>query len=348
MPQETITLALAILSTLILVRLLLPNVFVVLGLINLRCGFTGGPEDANAYWPYRIDDDLYREMLALGFQPLGTYWEQLPFTRRFEEFVFTRPGEKCFGILYPNNQIMPRRGSFLTVFETGGVVFTKNYCGGVRIQEGDFLATSPQTDPERSLPPPAPASASWRPLVFFLAAGLLMATLVRDPDRWLGSDHGIVLWELSGMAVICALLLLRPRTAAPREPVREPHDLDSRICLAETLARHRLNVSRLMATGQQTPAAFDTEEFIATQRRYHGHPRLRRQFQGAMWILLLSKLTVLAPLPALLFYRFGGRDPFPWIVLLGEGLVGLYLRYGCSSAEVLNILRGVFRKQKTP
>jgi hypothetical protein len=180
LPEDTITLALAIVSTLILLRLFLPNICAVLGLRTLKNGFKGGPEDANSCWPTKLDDDLYQEMLALGFQPVGTCWEQLPFTRRFEEFVFTRPGEKCFGLLYPNDQIMPRRGSFFTVFETGGVVFTKNYCGGVEVQEADFLATGARTEPARHLPPPAPAYPLWKPILFCLAVGLLMVTLVPD------------------------------------------------------------------------------------------------------------------------------------------------------------------------
>jgi hypothetical protein len=341
-PPDTITLALAILATLILIRLLLPNIFAVLGLITLKNGFAGGPEDANCYWPSKIDDALYQEMLALGFQPEGTYWEQLPFTRRFEEFVFTRPGEKCFGLLYPNDQIMPRRASFLTVFETGGVVFTKNYCGGVEVQEGDFLATGGRTDPARPLPspPPAPACSSWKPIVLCLAAGLLLVTLVSGSERGLSSDQTVMLRVLCGLAVIGTLLQIRPQGAAPRRPVRQPADLDLRIPLAETLARHRLNVNRLIAQGQQVPSAFDGNEFIATQQRYHRHPRLRRQWQSSMWTLLLSKLTVLAPLPTIFFCSLGVRDPLPWSVLLVEGLVGLSLRYGCSSATVLNILRG--------
>jgi hypothetical protein len=170
-PQDTLTLTLAALSTLILIRLFLPDILSVFGLITLKNGFTGGPEDANRYWPSKLDADLYQEMLALGFQPVGTFWEQLPFTRRFEEFVFARPGEKCFGLLYPHDQIMPRRGSFLTVFETGGVVFTKNYCGGVEVQEGDFLATGAR---------PNPAA------VFVLETGRVLArgeSLVRDAGQ---------------------------------------------------------------------------------------------------------------------------------------------------------------------
>jgi hypothetical protein len=346
-PHDTITLALAILSTAILIRLLLPNLFAVLGLSTLKNGFAGGPQDANCYWPSRIDEDLYKEMLALGFQPDGTYWEQLPFTRRFEEFVFTRPGEKCFGLLYPNDQIMPRRASFLTMFETGGVVFTKNYCGGVEVQEGDFLATGGRTHPARRLPPrsPAPAGSSWKLSGFGLAAGLLMVALVSGSDRWLSSDQRALLWVLNGLAVIGMLLQIRPQGAAPRRPVRQPMDLDLRIPLAETLARHRLNVNRLIAEGQQLPAVFDGDEFLATQQRYYRHPRLRRQRQSTMWRLLQVKLIVVAPLPAIFFCSLGVHDPLPWSALLVEGLVGLYLRYGCSSAKVLKILRGLCRNQ---
>ena len=171
-PQDPIALSLVVVSTLILIRLLLPNILVVLGLVPLQNGFVGGPEDANSNWPAKIDDDLYQEMLALGFRPEGTNWEQMPFSRRYESFVFTRPGDKCFGILYPNNQIMPRRSSFLTVFDTGGVVYTKNYCGGAEAQEGDFLATGPRTEPARRLPPeqPAPAGSPWKTLGLCLAA----------------------------------------------------------------------------------------------------------------------------------------------------------------------------------
>lgn len=273
--DDTITFALAVVSTLILIRLLLPNISAVYGFMNLKNGFTGGPEHAHSDWPSRIDHDLYQEMLDLGFQPVGTNWEQLPFTRCFEQFVFTRPGEKCFGVLTPNDQIAPRRGWFLTVFKTGGVVFTKNYCGGVEVQEGNFLATGAQGDP------------------------------------------------------------------APVPPVQQPVDRDLRIPLAETLARHRRNVDRLLAQGQQLPAAFDGDEFLATQQRYYRHPRLRREWQSSMWVLLLLKLLVLAPLPAFCFCTVGGDDPLPWSILLVEGLVGLSLRYGCSSAKVMNILRSV-------
>jgi hypothetical protein len=338
LPQDPITLALVIVSTLILIRLLLPNILTVLGLFPLQNGFAGGPEDANSYWPTKIDDDLYQEMLALGFRPEGTNWEQMPFSRRYEGLVFTRPGEKCFGTLYPNNQIMPRRSSFLTVFETGGVVYTKNYCGGVEVQEGDFLATGARTEPVRELTPPVPASA-WKPIVFCLAAGILAMTLFNGANYQLTTDQKTLLWVLSGAALIRALLPSRPQEAAPRRPARD-RDLDLRLPLAETLVRHQRNVNLLIAEGQQLPACFDAHEFLATQQRYHRHPRLRRLFQASMLTLLLVKLFILAPLPAIFFCTLGIESPIPWGVLLVEGLVGLYLRYGCSSTGVVNILRG--------
>ena len=65
-----------------------------------------------------------------------------------------------------------------------------------------------------------------------------------------------------------------------------------------------------------------------------------------MAILLAGKLILLAPLPAFFFHRLGVHDPLPWSVLLAEGLVGLYLRYGCSPVTVLNILRGFRRNQE--
>ena len=46
-----------------------------LGQNPLTNGMAGGSEDADLYWPTKLDGDLYQEMLALGFKPLGTYWE---------------------------------------------------------------------------------------------------------------------------------------------------------------------------------------------------------------------------------------------------------------------------------
>jgi hypothetical protein len=134
-----------------------------------------------------------------------------------------------------------------------------------------------------------------------------------------------------------ALSHVRPVANPPRQASRR-EDLNLRIPLAETLARHRLNVNRLLAQGQQAPARFDADEFIAMQQRYYAHPRLRHQFQSSMAWLLRGKLIVLAVLPGVLFARLGLGSALPWGALLVEGLLGLFLRYGCSSATVIRLL----------
>jgi hypothetical protein len=338
--QDTFTLVLAIVSVLIVIWLLLPNILAILGRNPLQNGMAGGSEDADLYWPTKLDGDLYQEMLALGFKPLGTYWEQMPLKRRFEEFVFHRPGEKCFGLLYPNDQIMPRRASFLTVFESGGVAFTKNYSGGVEVQEGDFLAVGAQTEPVRDLPPSTAGGthAPWQMILLAGAVGLLLLTFMQVGHHSLSSDQRVMVRVLCGVAILAALTHVRPVVNPPRRTPRSD-DLDLRIPLAETLARHRLNVNRLLAQGQQPPARFDADEFIATQERYHAHPRLRRQYQSSMSWLLRGKLIVLALLPGVLFAHLGFQSALPWGALLVEGIIGLFLRYGCSSATVVHLLR---------
>src|SRR5262249_27366873 len=94
-----------------------------------------------------IDEDLYQKLAALGFGPVGVYWEKVKIHRTFQEFVFARPGEPGFAMLYPNHQIMPRRATFLTVFTSGAVVFTKNYQGGLEAEVDDFLAGVPGKPP---------------------------------------------------------------------------------------------------------------------------------------------------------------------------------------------------------
>jgi hypothetical protein len=336
---DTFILGLAIVSVLIIIRLLLPNILAILGQDPLTNGMAGGPEDAETYWPTRLDQDLYQEMLALGFKPLGTYWEQVPFMRRFEEFVFHRPGEKCFGMLYPNDQIMPRRASFLTVFETGGVAFTKNYSGGVEVQEEDFLAIGAQTEPIDELAPSTAGGmySPWQMILLAGAAGVLTLTFMEVGRGSLTADQLVTVRLICGAIIPGALSYVRPVAEGPR---RESHvdDLRVRIPLADTLARHRLNVNRLLAQGQQLPAGFDAHEFIATQQRYHAHPRLRRQYRSSMSWLLRAKLIVLAPLPGALFAYHGFQSALPWGALLAEGIIGLLLRYGCSSATVVHVL----------
>jgi hypothetical protein len=64
--------------------------------------------------------------------------------------------------------------------------------------------------------------------------------------------------------------------------------------------------------------------------------------------LLRTKLAALSFVPLLLGWKLGIRHPAPWCALLLEGLVGLYLRFGCSSATKINILRKLSGQNPAP
>jgi hypothetical protein len=170
------------------------------------------------------------------------------------------------------------------------------------------------------------------------AVGGLMLTFMQEGHPSLTSDQRVLVRVICGAIILGALSYVRPLVNSPRR-ASGLEDLGVRIPLAETLARHRLNVNRLLAQGQQPPAGFDAHEFVATQQRHHAHPRLRREYRSAMSWLLWANLIVQAPLPGLLFARLGFQSALPWGALLVEGILGLFLRYGCSSATVVHVLR---------
>jgi hypothetical protein len=302
---DPFTLVVAVLSAVIVFWLILPNLLVLLGASPIRNGMAGGAEDASCYGLHDVDADLYEGITALGFKPVGVYWEKMmPTSRRFVEVVFSGPGEPCYGVLYPNHQIMPRRASFLTVFESGAVVFTKNYAGGVEIDQADFRAEGAQS----LLPPQLPEDGA-----------------AFDSSAWAQTR-----------------LVSSPRSAARRT------DLDLRASLADTLERHRQNVAEFLAVGHPLPPAFDADGFITAQHRYHAHPLLRGKYQASMGSLLQTKLVALSTAPLLLAWQLGVTHPVPWCVLLVEGLIGLYLRFGCSSATRIRILRTLSGEKPAP
>ena len=146
--MEPLTVVVAVLAVLIAIWLCRGQILTAQGTIHLQNGFEGGADDVALHLLPKLDESHFKELTALGFRPLGIYWETMPGKRRFLEYVFVQDGENCFGIIYPTDQIMPRRASFLTVFPTGGVVFTKNNFGGLAVQEGNFIAGSVGETPE--------------------------------------------------------------------------------------------------------------------------------------------------------------------------------------------------------
>jgi hypothetical protein len=138
--MDVLTLVVASVALAIIIHLSMRHVMVVLGRSPLRNGFDAGPDALNPELVPTLDADLFNEMLELGFKPLGIYWEQVSFSKRHQEYIFVRPGENCYGNLYRSDSILPRRGSFFTVFPDGAVVFSKNYAGGVELRTDDFIA----------------------------------------------------------------------------------------------------------------------------------------------------------------------------------------------------------------
>ncbi len=147
--MEPIAIGLLIASLLLAAWLCLPEVIVLCRWPCISTGFDGGPKEATASRCPDVDEDLFEEFAELGFEPVGVYWERAPFGRTFRELIFAHRDHPGFGMLYPNNQIGPRRAAFLTVFTDGAVVFTKNYQGGVEADEEDFWAGVPGKTPGR-------------------------------------------------------------------------------------------------------------------------------------------------------------------------------------------------------
>lgn len=145
--MESVAIGLLIVSLLLAAWLCLPEIIVLCGWPCICNGFDGGPKDVTASRCPDVDEDLFEEFADLGFEPVGIYWEKTRFGRTFHELVFANSAHPGFGMLYPNNQIGPRRAAFLTVFTDGAVVFTKNYQGGVEADEEDFCAGVPGKPP---------------------------------------------------------------------------------------------------------------------------------------------------------------------------------------------------------
>lgn len=128
----------------------------------------------------------------------------------------------------------------------------------------------------------------------------------------------------------------------PTEP-RYALSLEFRAPLDEVLRVHRHRVAGFVQAGHVPVPGRSPEGFLEIQRRYHGHPLVRRRFLAAVKSILAAKLVYFTLAPGALALYFGPHHPAPWACLLGEGLLMAAIRYGLSSAGVvklLNRLRG--------
>lgn len=121
----------------------LPDVLMLLGKVRIQRGFSGGPEEV-AQHPEYGSTELCDELTALGFRPLGVYWETVSGHKMFHELVFTAADGDCFGKVYRLFDNDPARAAFFSTLCGEATVMTQNYHGGMEADEDQLRAGPPQ------------------------------------------------------------------------------------------------------------------------------------------------------------------------------------------------------------
>ena len=92
---------------------------------GVQNGVAGGPSDVMPDGPDGIPASLHQELLDLGFEPLGVYWEK-GLGQTFHEYVFVDPQRECCAAAYRMFQAEFPRVTLVTVATDGAVVMTQN------------------------------------------------------------------------------------------------------------------------------------------------------------------------------------------------------------------------------
>src|SRR5262249_42093384 len=102
--------------------LCLPDLLALLGLA-FHNGVAGGPSDVEPDGTDPSHEDFHRQLQALGFTPLGRYWEGMRFGKTFQELAYASEQEGCFatvfGLAHADHHV-----AFLTTFTDGAAVIT--------------------------------------------------------------------------------------------------------------------------------------------------------------------------------------------------------------------------------
>src|SRR5947209_11326257 len=78
----------------------LPDVLYLLGLVRVRRGILGGPEEIRSGRETWLTEDISEQLNVLGFEPAGLYWERMPAHKTFREAIFVSRHEDCFAAVY--------------------------------------------------------------------------------------------------------------------------------------------------------------------------------------------------------------------------------------------------------
>lgn len=102
-----------------------PHLLAALGLGFFRTGIEGGPSDLDPDGKGETYGELYRQLIDLGFEPLGKSWEKAEM-RKIDSFIFLHRQEGFRASIWP---LLggDYRMYFLTMFTDGAAVLTANY-----------------------------------------------------------------------------------------------------------------------------------------------------------------------------------------------------------------------------
>jgi hypothetical protein len=246
-------------------------------------------------------------------------------------------------MLYPNSQIMPRRASFMTVFTSGAVAFTKNYRGGVESVADDFHASGlgPAVVPQEEAPKAPEASRAGT------VCGLLMGLGAAGAIYLSATNRSIPHWAyLAGVGVVLVgMKLLGGGRATPQQ--NDEPDMNYRAPLDEVLAKHREIVERFIQEGH-VPVSGKTEDaFLQIQQTYYEH-RVVSGLHRAAEIMNLIGMLIFLLAPAGIVAAFCGLDhAAPWAVMLFSCAIVATFRYGMSTATVVRVLHRLFENKST-
>jgi hypothetical protein len=109
------------------VWLCLPELLTLLG-IAFKNGVAGGPADVEPDGTDASHLEFHRQLQALGFTPLGQYWEANRFGKTFHELAYASEKEECFATIFGLAQV-DHHVALLTTFTDGAAVITKNIDG---------------------------------------------------------------------------------------------------------------------------------------------------------------------------------------------------------------------------
>jgi hypothetical protein len=151
MPNDVLLALLWTLAALVFVWGCVPLLLHVLGLTRLTQHIEASPTDLGPSDDEADYDDVYHQLAALGFKPLGAYWDRLWFfyfhwVKSFRTRVFFRQDSHCYACVYRLAAGERIRMAFVTCFTDESLVWTGNSLELHQFPEEDWVRWGHVTD----------------------------------------------------------------------------------------------------------------------------------------------------------------------------------------------------------